>query len=167
MFRPVIKVSFQKDKTEQNPLQKRFKPTCEFQPSSPVVPMCRRYLSIKLVGSDMRQREIERKQKAKFALKQLNKLREQGTSSAITKVIDGKLVTSIEFNKSISKEMSRLAAVVARHPDLIKPVRKRKPKPLPNSTSEQINRESLYTDEMLARRWHCSVCVRGTHIVPE
>lgn len=104
----------------------------------------------------MRQREIERKHKAKLALRQLEKLKEQVARSTVTKVIDGKLITTIEFNKSLSLEKSRLAALVSRHPELIRSGRKKKSKPLPKEISGEVIRELLFTDAMLARRWHCS-----------
>lgn len=104
----------------------------------------------------MRQREIERKQRVGSAKRRLEQLEEKISGSRVTKIVDKKLVTSLAYGKAVIKEMSKLSREISINTKFAEPLRKKTTKSLPSTIAKEITHEKLYTDTMLAGRWHCS-----------
>ena len=104
----------------------------------------------------MRRREIEREQRVRAAQKQLEELREQVRSGTTLIFENGRVASHIPLSQATLKQMQKLSATISRNP-LIATRKPKKKKPAATPAPPEVPAAAtLFTDQMLAARWHCS-----------
>ncbi|MFM6965837.1 MAG: hypothetical protein ACKOWD_01440 [Rhodoferax sp.] len=99
----------------------------------------------------MREREKERMQRVKDAQKRLEEIKKRALEETVTDLVDGKVTTRTPL---FSREVRALETLIERNQRWItKPRRKKAPKLPPTGITTD---SALFTDQMLAARWHCS-----------
>lgn len=104
----------------------------------------------------MRAREIEREQRVQAAQKQLEELKEQVRSGTTLTFENGRVTSRVPLSMATLKQIQKLSATISRNPLIAA----RKPKT--RKTAATPRRPdvpadaTLFTDQMLAARWHCS-----------
>ena len=99
----------------------------------------------------MREREKERIQRVKDAQKRLEEIKNRALEETVTNYVDGKVTTRTPL---FSREVQALETLIERNQRWVtKPRKKKAPKLPPTGITTD---SALFTDLMLAARWHCS-----------
>ncbi|PUE09932.1 hypothetical protein [Limnohabitans sp. T6-20] len=99
----------------------------------------------------MREREKERIQRVKDAQKRLEEIKNRAREETVTNFVDGKVTTRTPL---FSREVQALETLIERNQRWVtKPRKKKAPKLPPTGITTD---SALFTDQMLAARWHCS-----------
>lgn len=99
----------------------------------------------------MRKREEERIQQVKDAQKRLEEIKKRAFEETVTDFVDGKIVIRAPM---FSREVRALETLIERNQRWV--TKPRKKKVVKSSTTEATTDSTLFTDQMLAARWHCS-----------
>lgn len=99
----------------------------------------------------MRAREKERIQRVKDAQKRLEEIKKRALEETVTDFVDGKMVSRTPL---FSREVRALETLIERNQRWVTKPRKKKVVQLP--TTDVTTDSVLFTDQMLAARWHCS-----------
>jgi hypothetical protein len=99
----------------------------------------------------MREREKERIQRVKDAQKRLEEIKNRAFEETVTDFVDGKMISRTPL---FSREVRALETLIERNQRWVTKPRKKKAmqSPKPGVTTDSV----LFTDQMLAARWHCS-----------
>jgi hypothetical protein len=99
----------------------------------------------------MREREKERIQRVKDAQKRLEEIKTHIREETVTEFVSDKLTTRFPL---YSREVQALETLIERNQRWVtKPRKKKAPKLPPTGITTD---SALFTDQMLAARWHCS-----------
>ena len=99
----------------------------------------------------MREREKERIQRVKDAQKRLEEIKTHIREETVTEFVGDKLTTRFPL---YSREVQALETLIERNQRWVtKPGKKKAPKSPPTGITTD---SALFTDQMLADRWHCS-----------
>ena len=99
----------------------------------------------------MREREKERIQRVKDAQKRLEEIKTHIREETVTEFVGDKLTTRFPL---YSREVQALETLIERNQRWVtKPRKKKAPKLPPTGITTD---SALFTDQMLAARWHCS-----------
>ena len=99
----------------------------------------------------MRAREKERIQRVKDAQKRLEEIKKRALEETVTDFVDGKMISRTPL---FSREVRALETLIERNQRWVTKPRKKKvvQSPTTGVTADSV----LFTDQMLAARWHCS-----------
>jgi len=99
----------------------------------------------------MRAREKERIQRVKDAQKRLEEIKKRALEETVTDFVDGKMISRTPL---FSREVRALETLIERNQRWVTKPRKKKvvQSPTTGGTADSV----LFTDQMLAARWHCS-----------
>lgn len=99
----------------------------------------------------MRAREKERIQRVKDAQKRLEEIKKRALEETVTDFVDGKMISRTPL---FSREVRALETLIERNQRWVTKPRKKKvvQSPTTGVTTDSV----LFTDQMLAARWHCS-----------
>ncbi|MFM7008772.1 MAG: hypothetical protein ACKO0Z_05495 [Betaproteobacteria bacterium] len=99
----------------------------------------------------MRAREKERIQRVKDAQKRLEEIKKRALEETVTDFVDGKMISRTPL---FSREVRALETLIERNQRWV--TKPRKKKAVQSPTTDVTTDSVLFTDQMLAARWHCS-----------
>ena len=99
----------------------------------------------------MRAREKERIQRVKDAQKRLEEIKKRAFEETVTDFLDGKMISRAPL---FSREVRALETLIERNQRWV--TKPRKKKAVQSPTTGITTDSALFTDQMLAARWHCS-----------
>lgn len=99
----------------------------------------------------MRAREKKRIQRVKDAQKRLEEIKKRALEETVTDFVDGKVISRTPL---FSREVRALETLIERNQRWV--TKPRKKKAVQSPTTDVTTDSVLFTDQMLAARWHCS-----------
>lgn len=99
----------------------------------------------------MREREKVRIQRVKDAQKRLEEIKKRALEETVTDFVDGKMISRTPL---FSREVRALETLIERNQRWV--TKPRKKKAVQSPTTDVTTDSVLFTDQMLAARWHCS-----------